>query len=960
MNAYQPVNGSGATQTGPGTPNTTSGNAGVNGTGGDGSIYTGSNGGGGGGGYYGGAGLENASGGGGSSWVNPGSTNISYTLPKTSTNGALVITPQAAVPTLTNLSPASGPVGRSVTLTGTGFTAGSTVSFNGTAATAVTYTSATSLTATVPTGATSGNVTVTTAGGTSNGVAFTVAAAPVIISFSPKTANPRAFIQVVATGYVVGQSSFAINGVGAYVPSYDLSRNTFTLQVPATATTGLITLTTPNGTASSSENLVITYPDLVVSDGTVTNPSLIEEGTYNSITITSTGVAALFGDVVVKSFVLVSGTLSTSCQSMTGPGSFTLAAAASLYICDPAGLSASGSTGAVQVSGTRSFSPDASYYYNYNGTGTQVTGLGLPSRVRNLTRTNQEIVFDLGNLRHTRKSARLIVETLQLTAPTSVAQLLTLADGRNFDLNGQALTLLSDADGTALVVNSSTGVVTGSTATMQRYIDASGNTGPSGYRHYAAPVSGSTVNDLKTATFTPVVNAAYNAAPNTLAPAITAQYPTLYGYDQSRVGSTALATNLSAFDQGYVSPPALSSPLSVGRGYTVQIGNTQKVDFTGTLTTGLVNVSSLSRGSNAQSGWQLVGNPYPAPLDWGTVGGTGTGSSLTNVDPAAYVFQSTGPYVGRYSSFTNGVGAGTGLIASGQGFFVRVSQGQASGSVTLTNANRVTTYGATPALQRQAADARPLLRLSLGLGSQPATVATAQDEAFLYFEDGATAGVDGQYDAYKLANPSGYYLSTVAADAEATALSIDGRTPLAAGSAEQLVPLYLAAPAGQYTLTATSLLNFEQLAGGTSVYLRDALTGTLTNLSRQPSYHFEVAAGSAGAGRFSVVLHPATALATQPLLGTAQASLYPNPSRADVLLSLTGLPTGVATVRAEVVDLLGRAVGSYQLPVAGGSARQPVATTGWAAGLYLVRLTALDGQRQPVGTLPVQRLTLTR
>ena len=79
-------------------------------------------------------------------------------------------------PTLTSLSPASGPVGTSVTLTGTNFTGATGVRFNGTAATVFGVASATTATATVPTGTTSGNVTITTPGGISNGVAFTVCA----------------------------------------------------------------------------------------------------------------------------------------------------------------------------------------------------------------------------------------------------------------------------------------------------------------------------------------------------------------------------------------------------------------------------------------------------------------------------------------------------------------------------------------------------------------------------------------------------------------------------------------------------------------------------------------------------------------------------------------------------------------------------------------------------------------
>jgi hypothetical protein len=83
----------------------------------------------------------------------------------------------AGPPNITNLSPNSGAVGASVTITGTNFgsTQGtSTVKFNGTAGTPTSW-SATSIMVPVPTGATTGNVVVTVSGVASNGVPFTVA-----------------------------------------------------------------------------------------------------------------------------------------------------------------------------------------------------------------------------------------------------------------------------------------------------------------------------------------------------------------------------------------------------------------------------------------------------------------------------------------------------------------------------------------------------------------------------------------------------------------------------------------------------------------------------------------------------------------------------------------------------------------------------------------------------------------
>jgi len=81
-----------------------------------------------------------------------------------------------AAPNISGLSPSSGAIGASVTISGTGFgtTQGSgTVSFNGTTTT-VTSWNDTSLIMTVPTGATTGNVVVFASGVNSNGAAFTV------------------------------------------------------------------------------------------------------------------------------------------------------------------------------------------------------------------------------------------------------------------------------------------------------------------------------------------------------------------------------------------------------------------------------------------------------------------------------------------------------------------------------------------------------------------------------------------------------------------------------------------------------------------------------------------------------------------------------------------------------------------------------------------------------------------
>jgi uncharacterized repeat protein (TIGR03803 family) len=79
------------------------------------------------------------------------------------------------MPAIKSFNPTSGPVGTSVTLTGTSFTGASKVTFGGVASTSFTVNSDTSVTAVVPTGAVTGKIAITTPGGTASSASmFTV------------------------------------------------------------------------------------------------------------------------------------------------------------------------------------------------------------------------------------------------------------------------------------------------------------------------------------------------------------------------------------------------------------------------------------------------------------------------------------------------------------------------------------------------------------------------------------------------------------------------------------------------------------------------------------------------------------------------------------------------------------------------------------------------------------------
>jgi hypothetical protein len=509
---------------------------------------------------------------------------------------------------------------------------------------------------------------------------------------------------------------------------------------------------------------------------------------------------------------------------------------------------------------------------------------------------------------------------LSTSAGTSIQRVVTL--NGDFATQSNPLTLESNSTGTAMVANI-VGVITGN-VTVQRYIVPDLNPNE-GYRQVSSPIRNATVASLTTPSFTPIVNPAYNTSstPSTVVP-----FPTVYGYDQSRLATTN--NNLATFDKGWYSSSSQSDELTVGHGFTIMIGANQTWNFTGAQNNGNValNLSRNTGPTTADAGLALVGNPYPSPLDWSRVAST----DRPGVEGTIYVWASNNPadkYAGNYSFYSNGIGNISPVLPLGQAFFVRVSRDQTSGTLNLNNSHRPTTYS-NNTYHRTAAETRPLVQLALqGVGSP------IIDDAFVYFENGATNGFDARYDAEKLVNPSGLNLSTSLSASQR--LSIDGRG--LPGTTQQVVPLAVGVPtAGSYSLSAAQLLNL----GATPVYLRDLQLGTMTDLRQQPSYQFTVSNASALlTGRFELVLSPQQALATLPTALAQQVALYPNPAKKAAFVELPA-SLGRQAVTATLVDALGRQVRTIVLPAQGAVAHQ-LDLTELATGIYALRLSTSAG-----------------
>jgi hypothetical protein len=192
---------------------------------------------------------------------NLGLTNGTYVWSWTSDNVTLVI---IGPPSVTAISPTSGPTagGTSITITGTNFSGATAVQFGAANATSFTVNSATQITATAPAGsAGTVDITVTTAGGTSSTSAadqFTYDAAPTVTAISPTSGPTAGGTSITITGTnLTGATAISVGGVGCLAFSVTNSTTATCTSPAGTAGTASVLVTTPDG--ANAANTLFTY-----------------------------------------------------------------------------------------------------------------------------------------------------------------------------------------------------------------------------------------------------------------------------------------------------------------------------------------------------------------------------------------------------------------------------------------------------------------------------------------------------------------------------------------------------------------------------------------------------------------------------------------------------------------------------------------------------------------------------
>ncbi|MEU7058630.1 IPT/TIG domain-containing protein [Streptomyces sp. NPDC046197] len=219
----------------------------------------------------------------------PGSVAVTVVSPTGTSNATVFYTYTAALPSVTGLSPATGPTGggTTVVLTGTNFSGATAVRFGSVNATSFTVTSSTSITAVSPAGAAGAvPVTVTTPSGTSAAspdAYFFYAPIPLLLALSPGQGPESGNNTVTVTGQNLANATDV--RFGGTAATFTATATAVTAVAPAGTGTVDVTVTTPGG---ASNPLAYAYVGVATLTGVSPSSGPTTPGTV--VTLTGTGL----------------------------------------------------------------------------------------------------------------------------------------------------------------------------------------------------------------------------------------------------------------------------------------------------------------------------------------------------------------------------------------------------------------------------------------------------------------------------------------------------------------------------------------------------------------------------------------------------------------------------------------------------------------------------------------------
>lgn len=265
------------------------------------------------------------------------------------------------------------------------------------------------------------------------------------------------------------------------------------------------------------------------------------------------------------------------------------------------------------------------------------------------------------------------------------------------------------------------------------------------------------------------------------------------------------------------------------KGYDVFLPEAETVNYTGTtsaeLNTGAystnVTITDIPNGEiESRKGWNLIGNPYPSPLDWLAE----TGWEKTPINDAKYIWD---PANQNYTIFLGGeepigLNGGTRYIPANQGFWVQAIQ---NGTVQVNNSARCGIMESTPGFYKDGTESYPIICLLTEVDG-------FYDETIIRFLKNATDQFDPGLDAYKFIGRS-TNSPQISSFCDGNQMAINTLSEV-----KQDMSIDLAFQFSMDKICEISLSPLTALNDSMDVYVKDLITNEIIDLKKVAKFSF--------------------------------------------------------------------------------------------------------------------------
>ena len=629
-------------------------------------------------------------------------------------------------------------------------------------------------------------------------------------------------VQAITYMYVNPGASVTINGsvktakiMGLFstVSSVQTANSYGNFQLNTTATLNLGSVSTIEYTKANSDQIISALPTGV---------------SYNNLTISETG-ATNTTTKTIPSPITVNGTLTINLAGINY--SSTTVGAANITLGDGATI--------VRMAGALNAAPTfgTSVNVTYNGANALTSGVEIPtsSSVLNNLTINKSGGVTLGT------STTVVNGTLALTAGTLDFGANTLILKGNItgtgSTSGTGGTI--EFDGSAVQTNAAT--LSASTFTINAGKQLTNNGTISATNFTVASSSAGTATFKNSGTLTV-------SGTSKVQQYLTNQswYLTSPVWDGVDIQNSVTPTNLSRI-QGYNEGFGSGNDWSVSgttmkpyKGYITTVSDNPKtVEFTGKINSGDISIPLTRQGAGNENkyGFNLIGNPYTAYLDWKLVSAGNTAKMPTTT--MWYRTKVSGSWA---FSTVNGAGEKSpadvsDLIPPMQAFWVRAS-GVGNTTLDLTTTMIAHDNASTNKMKAPAAQTIERTKVRLQVSNT-----TNNDELLIYTDAQASNSFD-MYDSPKMSNNSADIpeISTIAGSEN---LVINGLNSLVLDT--EMPIRFMTKTANSFSLKSNELSNLPE---GIKVILKD--NGTEFDLTNGAEYNFTSDVAD-NANRFSLL-----------------------------------------------------------------------------------------------------------